>query len=71
VETHVPNIHCCRDGWNFLAFLGGDVLLHLICQSFGILTFMTMHLFDIHDIGPLTAVALLCFLSPWAESREH
>jgi len=44
-------IHSCRDGWNFLAFLGGDMLLHLIRQNFGVLTFMTMHQLDLNDIG--------------------
>lgn len=65
VETRVLNIHSYRDGWNFLPFLG-DLLLHLICQKFGVLTVMTMCQLDINDIGPLTAVVLLYLLSPWA-----
>jgi len=66
METRVLNIHSYRDGWNFLPFLGGDLLLHLFRQNFGILTVMTMHQLDINDIGPLTTVVLLYFLSPWA-----
>ena len=65
METHVLNIDSCRDGWNFLAFLAGDLLLHLIFQNFGVLTVMTIHQFDINNIGPLTAVVLLYFLSSW------
>lgn len=66
VETCVLNIHSYRDGWNFLPFVGGDLLLHLIRQNFGVLTVMTIPQLDINDIGPLTAVVLLYFLSPWA-----
>lgn len=65
VETRVLNIQSYRDGWNFLPFLG-DLLLHLVCQNFGVLTVMIMHQLDINDIGPLTTVILLYFLSPWA-----
>jgi len=70
VETCVLNIHSYRDGWNFLPFLG-DLLLHLICQNFGVLTVITMHQLDINDIEPLTTVLLLYFLSPCALSRRN
>lgn len=59
-------IHSCRDGWSSLAFPGGDLLLHLIRQNSGVLSFMTMHQLDLNDIGLLTTVVLLYFLSPWA-----